>query len=197
MRTFGIRISFLFILTAILTIRTSAQYSCPCVQSECGGIIASFKLGGDSTVVCDGYEFLVINNSTITDVNYFIWDWGDGSKDSVTTTGNQTHIYNITDKEVCKKKQSVYEICLLAVKNCGVEYSCHSNRSPVTVIHRVVAEFEYINSVCINKKVDFVNKSCNVDEMLGDAYLWTFHDGTTSTLKNPSKIYTEIGRAHV
>jgi large repetitive protein len=45
----------------------------------------------------------------------------------------------------------------------------------------------------VDKKVDFINQSCNVDETLQDAYLWTFHDGTTSTVKNASKTYTSPG----
>lgn len=194
MKTFGIRISvFIFLILVLFFNKLSSQNSCPCNQNECGDIIASFKLGSDLTVVCDGYEFLVLNNSTITDVSYFIWDWGDGTRDSVSSTAPLKHIYNISDTDVCKKKQSVYEICLLAVKTCNNSFSCHSNRSPVTVIHRPVAKFEYTNSVCVDKKVDFINKSCNVDETLTDAYLWTFHDGTTSTAKNPSKTYTTPG----
>lgn len=194
MKTFGIRISVIIVqILLIFTINLRAQNTCPCNQNECGDIIASFKLGTDLTVVCDGYEFLVLNNSTITDVSYFIWDWGDGSRDSVTTTAAQKHIYNITDDQVCKRKQSVFEICLLAVKNCGSDFSCHSNRSPVTVIHRAEAKFEYSNSVCIDKKVNFIDKSCNVDETLSEHHHWTFHDGTTSILKNPSKTYSTPG----
>lgn len=166
------------------------------VETACGDIIASFKLGGTQTEVCDGFEFFVINNSTITDVSYFIWDWGDGTRDSVTTTTDQKHRYIIPDDKVCNKLKSTYYICLIAVKECGNNNnlrSTHSNRSPVVVIHRPVAKFDYTNSVCIDKKVDFINRSCNVDETLTDAYLWTFHDGTTSTAKNPSKTYTTPG----
>ncbi len=193
MKTFGIRISIFVLIFLNFLSKISSQNSCPCNQNECGDIISSFKLGSDLTVVCDGYEFLVLNNSTSIDVSYYIWDWGDGTRDSVTNTAPLKHIYNISEDDVCKKKQSVYEICLLVVKNCGVNFSCHSNRSPVTVIHRPKAKFNYSNSVCIDKKVDFNNISCNIDESLPNAYLWTFHDGTTSNSKNTSKTYSSPG----
>src|SRR5690606_2097971 len=82
---------------------------------------------------------------------------------------------------------------LLVVKNCGSTYSCHSNSSPVTVIHRPVARFNFMKTVCKNSNVNFTNNSCNVDESDPGANLWTFHDGTTSTDINPTKFYTVPG----
>lgn len=196
MKTFGIRIKLLvfvcFNFSQIVICQTNID-PCLCNRKDCGDIVASFKLVSNSTVVCDGYEFEVQNNSTIPDISYYIWSWGDGTRDSVTTTANQKHIYNIPIDKVCLDNQTTYQICLLAVKRCGTIYSCHNNNSPVTVIHRPIAKFNYTNSVCIDKKVDFINQSCNVDETLSDAYLWTFHDGTISTAKNASKTYTSPG----
>jgi len=194
MKISGIRNSIILVWSALLSLNLNGQNTCPCNENGCGDIIASFKLGSDLTVVCDGYEFQVINNSTIPDISYYIWDWGDGTRDSVTNTAPQKHKYEISNDQVCKKKQSVYEICLLAVKKCGTNgFSCHSNRSPVTVIHRPVAMFDYKNSVCKGTRVDFINSSCNVDESQNSAYIWTFHDGTTSTKKNPDKTYPTAG----
>lgn len=196
MKTFGTRIKLLvFVCFGFLQIVISQNNIDPCLcnRKDCGDIVASFKLVSNSTVVCDGYEFEVQNNSTIPDISYYIWSWGDGTRDSVTTTSNQKHIYNIPLDKVCLDNQTTYQICLLAVKRCGTVYSCHNNNSPVTVIHRPIAKFDYANSVCIDNKVDFINQSCNVDETLSDAYLWTFHDGMTSTSKNASKTYTTPG----
>jgi PKD repeat protein len=196
MKTYGIKISVIifFSLSFLQIVKSQSKIDpCLCNRKDCGDIIASFKLVSNSTVVCDGYEFEVQNNSTIPDVSYYIWSWGDGKLDSVTTTANQKHIYNIPLDKVCLDNQTTYQICLLAVKRCGTKYSCHNNNSPVTVIHRPLAKFNYVNLVCVNKKVDFKDNSCNVDESKSDAYLWTFHDGTTSTQKNTSKTYTTPG----
>jgi hypothetical protein len=141
MKTFGIRIKFLVIICLGISQILISQNNldpCLCNRKDCGDIIASFKLFSNSTVVCDGYEFEVQNNSTIPDVSYYIWSWGDGTRDSVTTTANQKHIYNIPLDKVCLDNQTTYQICLLAVKRCGTVYSCHNNNSPVTVIHRPV-----------------------------------------------------------
>ncbi len=197
MKTFGIRISVLifacFSFSQILISQNNID-PCLCNRKDCGDIIASFKLVSNSTVVCDGYEFEVQNNSTIQDVSYYIWSWGDGTKDSVTTTANQKHIYNIPLDKVCLDNQTTYQICLLAVKRCGTIYSCHNNNSPVTVIHRPVAKFDYTNSVCVGSNVNFNGApSCNEDENNPNSYLWTFHNGTTKTGKNTSFNYSSPG----
>lgn len=182
MKTFGIKISVLIFACFSFSQISISQNNidpCLCNRKDCGDIIASFKLVSNSTVVCDGYEFEVQNNSTIPDVSYYIWSWGDGTKDSVATTSNQKHIYNIPLGKVCLDNQTTYQICLLAVKRCGTIYSCHNNNSPVTVIHRPVARFTYKNSICKNEVVSFNGMpSCNEDENDQNSYLWTFHDGT-------------------
>lgn len=195
MKISGIRISligFVF-LTCYINIYSQPSNPCLCNRSKCGDIIASFKLVSNSTVVCDGYVFEVQNNSTIADVSYFVWDWGDGTRDTVTTTANQTHTYNIPDDEVCDDTQTTYQICLLAVKNCAGGYSCHNNNSPVTVIHRPVARFNFTNSVCVNRNVQFTNTSCNVNFNEPDACTWTFPDGSVSNERNPSKQFLTPG----
>ena len=196
MRISGLRIS-LFILFYFVSHIIQGQSECPCLEDACGDIIASFKLDGDQTVVCDGSEFSVINNSVIPDVSYYIWDWGDGTRDSVTTTAKQKHTYNIPIDKVCQKEKTTFTICLLAVKKCGTTYSCHSNQSPIAIVHRPIAKFEYQNTVCKGKPVAFTDKSCNVKSSLADAYTWIFHDGTTSSQKNPSRIYSAPGTYNI
>lgn len=196
MKIFGIKIRLILLISVgFIQIAFSQDYLDPCLcnRNTCGDIVASFKLVSNSTIVCDGYEFEVQNNSTIPDIKHYIWSWGDGTTDTVMTSANQKHIYNIPIDLLCSDDQTNYLICLLAVKECGTVHSCHNNNSPVTVKHRPLAKFDFSNSVCINKKVDFMNKSCNVDESISDAYLWTFHDGTISSSKNTSKTYTSPG----
>jgi PKD repeat protein len=195
MKTSGIKISLVgFIAFFSFNLRLFCQLQCPCNEDECGVVVSSFKIISDSTIFCDGRPIEVQNNSTVTNVSYFIWDWGDGTRDSVTTMANQMHTYNISEQIVCGSKKSLFEICLLVVKNCGSTYSCHSNNSPVTVTHRPVARFNFINTVCINTNVNFINNSCNVNSNDPNAYLWTFHDGTTSTSINPPpKLFSTPG----
>lgn len=200
MKIFGtnsIVITFLLLILFINIGISQEQIQCPCVQSECGDIIASFKLASESTVVCDGYEFEVINNSQINNVSYYIWDWGDESRDSVLTNENRKHTYKIKDEEVCGRSRTTYQICLLAVKKCnGETYSCHSNSSPVTVIHRpqakILLDKAYENSFCEDVEASFLDNSCNTED-----YSWNFGDNTSSTDKNPKHQYTNSGNYQV
>lgn len=196
MRIFGIKISLIFICINFFSYYLFGQFtSCPCNKTTCGDVIASFKIDGDLTRICDGSEFTVINNTTTPGIDYYIWDWGDGSRDSVLTNANIKHKYQIPANQVCLDKESLYVICLRAVKKCSSGISCHSNSSPVSVIHRPFADFSLSNlELCVGQKFSFTNKSCNVDESLLDAYLWEFSDGTTATDKSPNKSLSNPGK---
>jgi PKD repeat protein len=152
---------------------------CNCNQSPCGGIIASLNISDENAVVCEGFEFTVQNQSDISDVSYYIWAWGDGTRDTVFTTNDATHLYNITDSMRCNGPSTSFSICLVAVRECGEDmFSCHFNISPVTVKHLPRAEFDYSPQICISDNLSLINMSCNEDD---NSYEWTIQDGRTFT----------------
>lgn len=103
------------------------------------------------------------------------WDFGDGSNSAVR---NPTHQYG---------GPGTYNVSLVVENNLG----CLD-----TVVHTIViapppvAEFSYSNS-CVNSTVTFTDLSTPSGNITG--WNWTFGDGGTSTLQNPTHIYTSAG----
>ena len=114
-------------------------------------------------------------NATVS----YTWNFGDGTTSSLLSP---THTY---------AGSGVYNVCLLvynvnsAGDSCFIEY-CKS----ITVVKcDVVAAFTY--TVACKYKVTFTNTSTGTPTL---TYKWIFDDGTTSTTKNPIKIFTTCGR---
>lgn len=82
--------------------------------------------------------------------------------------------------------KSIKILCLLSILiSC---FSCDiNNDQEMTTIGELDAKYTYSKEAQPGKVV-FINTSENAD-----TYLWDFGDGTTSTLKNPTKIYTVTG----
>ncbi|HMQ88922.1 MAG TPA: PKD domain-containing protein [Flavilitoribacter sp.] len=163
---------------------------CPCLEDDCGDILSDFSIQGTQSIVCDGYQFFVSNNTTATNVAQYIWDWGDTTSDITTTTQDVSHIYNIPDSLVCDDDKTTYVICLTIVRYCdnNAKLSCHNTSKPVGVIHRPRALFSAPEEACINTPVTLTNTSCNAT-----VFHWDFGDGTTSDLEDPTKTYTAPG----
>lgn len=163
--------------------------TCPCLEDDCGDVLSSFMISGDSSVVCDGYEFTVLNTTASPGIDRYIWDWGDGTVDVVTDASSISHAYTIPDSLVCSDDKTNFVICLVAVRDCGNgNISCHSTQQPVGVIHRPKALFSSEGQICIEDELAITNVSCNAND-----YFWNFGDGTTSIEENPNHTFTVPG----
>jgi len=162
--------------------------NCLCNDDACGPVIAAMKILNDNNVVCDGTEFFV-ENQTEVDASFYIWNWNDGTIDTIYDKRNVSHIYNIPDSLVCDDDKTVQGICMTAViDGCGEDYSCNSILQPITIKHRPKAIINSASEVCIAMPISFDNQSCN-----GDTYFWDFGDGTTSMEENPAHRYENPG----
>ncbi|MEE9439066.1 MAG: hypothetical protein V3V14_08715 [Saprospiraceae bacterium] len=155
MKIFGIGIRIVLIFSFTLYMSDLSGQSCPCLSTKCGDIIAKFELEGNVTEVCDGHEFNVTNNTDPSNVDEYIWIWGDGTIDTYTTNQNVTHTYDIADSLVCGNENSVFTICLLIIKNCGDDMSCHNLSTPVGVKHRPKAIFNVDSQGCLDEPLLF------------------------------------------
>ena len=176
---------FLLLFSSILG--QAQEYSCPCNEDDCGDVISDYEIKGTETVVCDGRLFELRNN-TNADVDLYIWDWGDGNIDTLTTADDPSHAYNIPDTLVCDDDKTTYEICLLIIKECSDGVSCHSTRKPITIRHRPRALFDLGTEICVGDDLGIDNLSCNAD-----TYSWFFGNGDNSSDESPSFSYSTPG----
>lgn len=110
------------------------------------------------------------------------WDFGDGTS---STSPNPSHIYAATGK---------YSVVLIVTDDRGCQ-STKQIRDFVSVGTKPTPLFSSSNtSACIVPYTINFNDETNLSGFTGPfEYLWNFGDGTTSTLKNPSKTYNSFG----
>jgi len=127
------------------------------------------------------------NTSTNSPVSY-IWNFGDGTTSNVT---NPRHVYtNPTPGSTIK-----YTVSLTATNNSGNNTVTKNNYISVTntavpLIQKPVAKF--VANVVKGKHpltVKFTNQTTGGSMK----YLWTFGDGSTSSITAPSHTYTNAG----
>ena len=110
----------------------------------------------------------------------FIWDFNDGT---VTSTIDSviSHTYTIPGKYVPK-------MILIDPGGCQVPIT-----GPDTIfVKGVIADFNFVNqAICDSGSVSFHDVSAGNDPI--DTYAWTFGDGGTASIQNPTHHYATTG----
>jgi gliding motility-associated-like protein len=137
--------------------------------------VASFT--ADSTA-CKGQTISFINNTVGNNPTYE-WTFGDGGTSSLT---NPTHIYNTAGS---------YSVRLIAIDAGG----CRDTllKPNFMQVHTVVPSFTMSDTAadCPPLLILFNSTTPGIN-----TYLWTFGNNNTSTLSNPSTVYTVSGIYH-
>ena len=132
----------------------------------------------ENTTVCSGSPtFFTADKST--NAAYYGWNFGD--KTPLGTGKNISHTY---------AKAGVYPVKLyvMAAGNC-----LDSLQQLVTVNDKPIANFIVLSEIpCSYDSVLFSDQS-TFDPATNVSYLYSFNDGTTSALPNPSHLYTQPG----
>jgi gliding motility-associated-like protein len=169
--------------TVTLTVANTANcktVSLPTVITVTSSPVATFTFTNNNQ--CAGTLISFTNTSGgTTGSSTYDWNFGDGG---TSTLSNPTHTYAAGGS---------YSVTL-TVKN-GT--SC-TNVSPVTTITvktTPVATFTFNSSSCTSTSVSFTNTSATSGA--AGTYLWTFGDGNTSTLENPTNLYGLNGTYNV
>jgi gliding motility-associated-like protein len=138
------------------------------------GVIAKFTNNTPNTCTAP-VTINFLNQSTGTGSLGFLWLFGDSSS---STDVNPSHQYNSTGS---------YTVSLIVTNSNG----CRDTivKPNAITLGQVSASFNTVDSACQNRPVIFSNSS-----VPNPAFVkWTFGDGTTSTLTNPSKTYLTTG----
>ncbi len=181
-------INRLYIILAGILVTTSA-YS-QCISDTCGDIFADWAILNEEIAICEGATFEVENQTIMPNIDFYVWDWGNGERDTVYEVSNYFYTYDVSDFAACGAVGDfiIYNISLEIYRSCEEGQSCHTQIAPVAVRIRPRAAFSVQPVVCADQPVSFFNETCG-----GGDYLWTFEDGTTSTEANPDHIFDEPG----
>lgn len=125
----------------------------------------------DFDAVASNVTVVFSDSSTGTGALSWAWDFGDGN---TSNAQNPTHQYSIA---------GTYTVCQTVTDTCGSDSTCQS----VTVsCPGLTADFGYSDTLLT---VNFSDSSSGS----GLTYLWTFGDGDSSTVQNPTHDYATSG----
>lgn len=121
-------------------------------------------------------DSMFFTNTSAGSPDTFLWDFGDGSSDN-TNNATPTHVYGTAGN---------YTVVLTAgyaATGCSVPVSYVVTAYPLTVP-------AFSSTVpCLNDLMTFTDNTSNSPTN----WSWNFGDGTSSTLQNPSHLYTTAG----
>ncbi|MEM8526562.1 MAG: PKD domain-containing protein [Bacteroidota bacterium] len=151
--------------------------------------------------ICEGGVVTVENFTNVfghSNVVY-VWDWGDGSVDTVFNQANVTHVYNFPDDDACTAPGGFRSVALtLDVIVPGCERFNNFSSTAVFVIFNPVAEFAPSQSfVCLpDLGTSFNNATCTADTSA--IYTWNFGDpasgaANTSNEFEPEHVFSGEG----
>lgn len=137
------------------------------LQAQCNDPVASFAVAGNDTNICEGESIVCDNqcdtyNTPLTCIAYMVWDWGDGTRDTVYDFDNQPHTYIYSDQDVCNGVIPIngkqYPITIYVIYQNG---SDHYNTSPVRVRPKPRAGFIVQDTICESQPtINVQNAAC-------------------------------------
>ncbi|RME94419.1 MAG: hypothetical protein D6772_14655, partial [Bacteroidetes bacterium] len=160
----------------------STSLTAQCISDDCGDIFADWAILNEEVAICEGVTFEVENQTLFPDIDFYVWDWGNGERDTVYQVSNHFYTYEFTDDYACSSDDEliVFNISLEIYRTCDQGQSCHTQIAPVAVRLRPRANFRAPEVICTGEVAQMINETC------GDGdFLWIFPDGSTSTEMNP------------
>lgn len=142
---------------------------------------APLQAGFDSNSPVELGQPTIFDNTTAGTVpaTGYAWNFGDGSP--IVTTTNPTHTYAMT---------GTYTVILTATNDSETSVY-EADVEVVTKLVPVTADFTVDEVVVMpNTTLQFNNLSTGPNEL---TYAWSFGDGMTSTVANPTHTYTQVG----
>jgi gliding motility-associated-like protein len=125
-----------------------------------------------STIGCSPFK-VVFNNTSRGVNNRYVWDFGDGRKDSVLIRDTISHIYYTSVRDT-------FIVKLYAINECGIDSSSYNIIVSPNTIKLDFAVNGEEKEGCIQHTVRFINNTSGAS-----AFRWNFGDGNTrSTIKN-------------
>ncbi|HET6228215.1 MAG TPA: choice-of-anchor L domain-containing protein [Bacteroidia bacterium] len=127
---------------------------------------------------CLGDSVSFVNTTTVSGtgtVSQCLWHFGDGG--TFIVANNPKHLYDPTSGI------KTYNVQLIATSNRGC---IGTVMKPIEIYPKPTVDFK-VNNVCLFAELKFNNYSD------GNLSFWSFGDGTTSSNRNPTKVYATSG----
>jgi gliding motility-associated-like protein len=165
-----------YIVTLIVTNNTNCSDSIS--KTITIGIKPIVKFGGINLSGCNPSN-VVFTDSSITSIgSTYFWNFGDGNS---AFGKNQTHIYSTSGN---------YTVKLIVATSSGCIDSLTKN-SFVNIKSSPVANFQSFSG-CLGSTTVFTDGSTISSGTITN-WKWNFGDGNTSTLQNPTHVYSTVG----
>ncbi|MGB5418559.1 PKD domain-containing protein [Algibacter sp.] len=150
-------------------------------------------------------EFAIGSWATNPPDTYYFVDFGDGSTENYTQEELEASTYFNAVDPINSQNFPIphtytetscpfsYTVILNIVTSCG---QTNLTAGPIIILRKPDVDFEDPPISCVNTSVLFNNTSLDGysnDCSINDGHYWDFGDGTTSTIRDPSHIYTAPG----
>ncbi|NJN77656.1 MAG: hypothetical protein HC803_04445 [Saprospiraceae bacterium] len=161
--------------------------------------LADMSINGTADV-CEGETVFALNNTDTVShrVVYYVWEWDDGTRDTIYYQDTATHIFNLGLILNCSDIPSggrPYDVTLYAINECFQ----HTNSSPITVSKTPTGELSSVQVECVSTAsttgIDFNLDYCTYG--IAGSPNWNFGDttsGISNTIgfppNNPNHIFT-------
>jgi PKD repeat protein len=130
------------------------------------GLTANTACFGDTT-------FFNLYGNNMPSINYFFWDYGDGTYANINNPYPMYHIY---------PTYGTYMVTLSVVDTNGCEFTVSY---PVEVRPKPTAFFAYDTPACISDSVNFIDLSTTASGLIV-RWTWDFGDGFVQTVTRPN-----------
>lgn len=164
-----------------------------CTEEECEDVNVTFATPSGGVSFCENAIVPLINNSP-TDFTFYVVDWTDGNKDTLYIPIGDTifHQYHVPDSLLCNGNIGM-QVCFKGVLECGTDsISCAWASFGFTLKVRPRAMINLQPQHCIDSPLSLTSASCNAEN-----YFWSFGDGNSSNIENPSHTYSSPGAYNV
>ena len=176
-----INASDLYITTGYYTVMLIATNAYGCSDTAIQHVNVYGYAGAFTYTPDSGCAPLTVHfSSTLTNVPSIIWDFGDGSTSSSSSTEDTVHTYTIPGGYIPK---------LILSDNTGCQNS--STGLDTIKVDAVTVAF-HTGPACINDTVNFFDSSTSYWSTVNN-YTWSFGNGATSTLVSPTTVYSAVG----
>ncbi len=140
----------------------------------------------DFTVSCKGFNCSFKDASTDTDGTIAAWSWDFGDT-GASISQNPSHVY---------AGAATYTVTLISTDNRGGTSAPVQKQVIVTDPPPNIMPTANFSPSCTNLTCSFTDGSSDPDGTIA-AWSWTFGDGSSSTLQNPSRTYAAAGTFRV